>query len=45
MRRVDSKTALVAVGNGAAAEGVILFSYSKFDLPNFDPKLDLQNVY
>ena len=25
VRRVDSKTALVAVGNGAAAEGVILF--------------------
>ena len=29
MRRVDSKTALVAVGNGAAAEGVILFTYPK----------------
>ena len=34
MRRIDSKTALVAVGNGTAAEGVIIIFYQKLDAPS-----------
>lgn len=38
VRRVNSKTALVAVGNGAAADGVILFLSKKN--AKFLPKIE-----